>query len=186
MELTPRIAAELIGHEAIVREAYRDQVGVWTWGIGITAASGHAVHPRYLDAPQPLEHCLAVFLDLLQERYLPDVRTAFAGHTPSEAELGAALSFHYNTGAIATASWVGLWNAGDRPAAREAFLLWRKPPAVIPRRQAEAALLFEGRWSGDGTARVIPVTKPGYRPDVAAARDLPILGILSRLLRSEA
>jgi len=180
--LTPRIAAELIAHEAIVTEAYRDQVGIWTWGIGITAASGHPVHPRYLDAPQPLDHCLRVFLDLLRTRYLPEIAAAFEGHPLAEHELAAALSFHYNTGAIATASWVGAWIVGDRAAAREAFLLWRKPPAVIPGRTAEAGLVFEGRWSSDGTARVIPVEKPGYRPDVAASRQVAILPILVRLL----
>jgi len=182
MKLTARIAAEVIGHEAIVREAYRDQVGIWTWGIGITAASGHEVHPRYLDAPQPLDLCLSVFLGLLRDRYLPQVQAAFAGHALVEHEIGAALSFHYNTGAIDTASWVQQWREGDRAAARAAFLLWRKPAAVIPRREAEAALLFDGVWSGDGTAKVFPVQKPSYRPDIAAGQRAEIGAILQRLL----
>lgn len=182
MRLTARIAAEVIGHEAIVREAYRDQVGVWTWGIGITDASGHDVHPRYLDRPQPLETCLSAFVGLLSDRYLPQVRAAFAGHALAEHETGAALSFHYNTGAIGTASWVQHWRDGDRPAARAAFLSWRKPAAVIPRREAEAALMFDGIWSGDGTARVFPVQKPSYRPDIAAGQRTDIRAILGRLL----
>lgn len=61
-EITPRIALELIVHEGIVTEAYKDSVGVWTWSVGVTDASGHTVFPRYKDRPQPLEHCIGVYL----------------------------------------------------------------------------------------------------------------------------
>ena len=74
--ITPRIAAELIAHEGIVREAYRDSVGVWTWSVGITDASGHRVG-RYRDHPQPLSRCLEIYLWVLQNRYLPAVLQAF-------------------------------------------------------------------------------------------------------------
>ena len=98
-KITPRIAAELIAHEGIVREAYKDSVGVWTWSIGVTDASGHLVG-RYKDNPQSLERCFEIFEWLLRTRYLPAVQEAFAGHELKEHELGGALSFHYNTGAI--------------------------------------------------------------------------------------
>ena len=52
--LTPRILGEILQHEGLAREAYRDSVGVWTWSVGITDASGHRV-ARYRDNPQPLE-----------------------------------------------------------------------------------------------------------------------------------
>jgi GH24 family phage-related lysozyme (muramidase) len=97
--LTPRIACELLAHEGLVREAYRDSQGVWTWSVGITDASGHRVE-RYRDNPQTLERCLEVYVWLLQRRYLPPVLAAFGRHDPAEHELAAALSFHYNTGAI--------------------------------------------------------------------------------------
>jgi len=42
-KITKLIAAELAAHEGIVVEAYRDTVGVWTWGIGVTSRSGHKV-----------------------------------------------------------------------------------------------------------------------------------------------
>jgi len=163
-EITPRIALELIAHEGIVTEAYKDSVGVWTWSVGITDASGHKVFPRYKDKPQPLEHCIGVYLWLLREKYLPPVLAAFGDHEPSEAELGAALSFHWNTGAISRASWMKLFVAGDRAGARKAMLEWTRPASLKPRRIKERALFFDSKWIGDGTALVYGVAKPSYQP----------------------
>ena len=163
-EITPRIALELIAHEGIVTQAYKDSVGVWTWSVGITDASGHKVYPRYKDKPQPLEHCIGVYLWLLREKYLPPVLTAFDSYDPTEAELGAALSFHWNTGAIARASWIKRFVGGDRAGARKAILDWARPASLLARRRLEQALFFEGKWSGDGTALVYGVAKPSYQP----------------------
>src|SRR5690348_9557501 len=139
--LTPRIVGELLFHEGLVPEAYRDSRGVWTWSVGITSASGHRVE-RYRDNPQPLERCLEVFLWLLTTRYLPAVLAAFGAHVPAEHELAAALSFHWNTGAIARAEWLRRSCAGERDAARACFLNWRRPPEVLPRRRRERDLFF--------------------------------------------
>lgn len=171
-DLTPRIVLELLAHEGLAREAYRDSVGVWTWSVGVTDASGHQVYPRYKDSPQPLSHCLEVFLWLLRTRYLPPVLAAFGAYDPAEHELGAALSFHWNTGAIRRASWTGKFVSGDRDGARAAFLSWVHPVAVAARRRREAALLFEGQWSGDGSALVYDVAKPSYHPVHGRRQDL--------------
>lgn len=170
--LTPKIALELVAHEGIVREAYQDSTGVWTWSVGITNASGHTVFPRYKDAPQPLEHCLGVFRWLLETRYLPAVLAAFGNHDPSEAELGAALSFHWNTGAIQRATWLKLFLTGNVAGARAAMLEWAHPASLLPRRQREAALFFDGTWTSDGTALVYGVSKPSYRPTAAQRQDV--------------
>ena len=161
--LTPRIVGEILFHEGLVREAYRDSRGVWTWSVGITDASGHRVG-RYRDNPQPLARCLEVFLWLLTTRYLPALLAAFGPRDPAEHELAGALSFHYNTGAIGRAAWLRHHLAGNRDAARTALLDWRRPPEILPRRRAEQALFFDGKWAGDGTVLVYEVAKPGYRP----------------------
>ncbi len=163
-QLTARMLAEIIRHEGIVTEAYRDSVGVWTWSIGITNASGHQVHPRYFNQPQPLQRCLSVFVWLVMTRYLPAVVAAFEGRDLAEHQLAAALSFHYNTGAIARAEWVRLWCDGENDAARAAMLNWRKPKEILPRRMAEQALFFDGRWQGNGRAMIYDVAKPSYQP----------------------
>ena len=162
-DLTPRIVAELIAHEGIVAEAYRDSVGVWTWSVGLTDASGHKVE-RYRDNPQSLSHCMAVFIWALRRNYLPPVLAAFGDRPVAEHELAAALSFHWNTGGIARAEWMRLAMAGEREKAREAMLNWAKPASLLGRRRKEQALFFDGVWSNDGTALVYGVAKPSYRP----------------------
>ena len=161
--LTPRILGEILQHEGLAREAYRDSVGVWTWSVGITDTSGHKV-ARYRDNPQPVERCIEVFLWLLTTRYLPPVIAAFGAFEPAEHQLAAALSFHYNTGAVARASWLKRFLAGDPKGARTTILDWRRPPEILPRRRKERDLFFDAKWSGDGTMAVYEVAKPGYRP----------------------
>jgi lysozyme len=170
--LTSRIALELVAHEGIVREAYRDSTGVWTWSVGDTNASGHTVYPRYKDQPQPLEHCIGVFKWLLETRYLPAVLSAFGNHDPSEAELGAALSFHWNTGAIQRASWLRMFVEGNVAGARAAIMDWSHPSSLAARRSSEQALFFDGTWSSEGTALVYGVSKPSYRPAGAQKIDI--------------
>lgn len=148
MRIDADVAIELASHEGLLRQAYKDSKGIWTWCIGITSASGHAVE-RYIGKPQPLEHCLAIYVWAL-ERYADDVRKAFAKKPLNKHQFAAALSFHYNTGAIARATWVKKWLAGDVAGARKAFMDWRKPVEIVPRRQKERDLFFDGKWSNDG------------------------------------
>lgn len=148
MEITYRVAMEIASHEALVRQAYRDSEGVWTWSVGLTAATGHAV-TRYIGKPQTLEHCLAVYVWALNN-YADAVRAEFKDRPLTEEQFAGALSFHWNTGAIRSASWPDIWKAGKVKEARASFLSWRKPAAIIPRREAEAALFFDGVWSNRG------------------------------------
>lgn len=173
-DLTSRIVMELVSHEAIVQEAYKDSVGVWTWAVGVTNASGHEVFPRYKDNPQSLERCLEVSIWLMRTKYLPEVLKAFDGYPLSESELGAALSFHYNTGSIRRADWVNSVKNGRRDKARHEIMNWRSPPEIEPRRAKERDLFFDGKWSNDGKANVYPVRKPSYSPDWGNARRLDV------------
>ncbi|HEX7720453.1 MAG TPA: hypothetical protein VF389_11655 [Woeseiaceae bacterium] len=179
--LTLRVAQEIIEHEAIVPEAYKDSVGVWTWGIGVTSASGHKVN-RYIDNPQPIERCIEIFVWLLRNRYVPGVEKAFAGHKLAEHELAAALSFHYNTGAIGRATWVKDFKRGHLGTARQSFMNWVTPPEITARRRKERDLFFDGRWSADGRATVYPVRKPSYAPNFRAGRQEDITEALRRAM----
>ncbi|WP_285295816.1 lysozyme [Aureimonas altamirensis] len=173
--ITYRTALEIASHEAIIRQAYKDSVGVWTWSVGLTSATGHDVQ-RYKDNPQTMEHCLAIYAWAL-DKYADAVRKTFAGTPLSEAQFAAALSFHWNTGAITKATWVNLFRAGDMAAAEAAFLTWNKPAEIKKRRQAEADLLFRGKWSSDGSiteytkvsASYTPIWSSGKRVNIEAA-----------------
>jgi lysozyme len=164
--LTEPMVLEILEHESIVREAYRDSKGVWTWAVGITSRSGHRVE-RYKDNPQSIERCIAVYVWLLRTAYLPAVLRAFGGFPLAEHELAAALSFHWNTGAIARASWVASVKAGNRVAARAQIMEWTKDKSLIGRRKAERNLFFDRIWTQDGIVTVWPVKKPAYTPDWA-------------------
>lgn len=148
MQITYRVALEVAKHEGIVRQAYKDSVGVWTWSVGLTNATGHDV-TRYIGKPQSLEHCLRIYVWAL-EKYADDVRQAFRGHVLTEAQFAAALSFHYNTGAISRATWVKQWRAGNQSAARQSIMNWVTPQEITARRRGERDLFFDGKWAQDG------------------------------------
>ncbi len=171
-EIDYDVAMEIASHEAIVRQAYKDSVGKWTWSVGLTSATGHNVE-RYIGNPQPLKKCLAIYAWAL-EKYAEEVREAFAGHALSKAQFAAALSFHWNTGAIKSATWVKLWKAGSIASARKAFMDWNKPAEIIPRREKERDLFFEGKWSNKGTMlEYTRVTAKGT-PDWSSAKRINV------------
>lgn len=152
--------AELLSHEAIVLMPYKDSVGVWTIYGGHTAAAGSPVPAKMpKGVAQPIEKGLAVFERDLA-KYEARVRKAFTAKL-SQAQFDAAVSFDYNTGAIDKATWVKRFNAGDELGAREAFMWYRKPAAIVPRREREFALFFESEYSGDGKVSVYTATKAG-------------------------
>lgn len=157
MKITYKVALEIAHHESMIREAYKDSVGVWTWSIGITSMSGHSVE-RYIDNPQSIEKCLGVYIWLLEHKYAPAVRRAFKGFNLTEAQFAAALSFHWNTGAISRASWVKHYKAGRFAAAKKSFMAYNKPAEIIDRRTAERDLFFKGKWSSSGKITIFPVT----------------------------
>ena len=75
-------------------------------------------------------------------------------------EFDALVSFQYNTGGIARAALTRHLNAGDRDAAAEAFLNWRRPAAIVPRREDERDLFRHGRYPA-GTIPVWSVDRGG-------------------------
>lgn len=165
--ITYKTALEIASHEAIVRQAYKDSVGVWTWSVGLTSATGHDVL-RYKDKPQSLEHCLAIYVWAL-DRYAEAVRTVFKGTALTEAQFAAALSFHWNTGKITSASWVDHLKAGRMAQAETSFKTWNKADGktsqgLVNRRALEADLLFRGKWSNNGTVNEYTRLTSSYTP----------------------
>lgn len=153
----------LIRHEGIVPGPYLDVKNVWTFGIGHTAEAGPpdpATMPRGM--PADLEAGIRESFRLFRSdlaAYEAEVRRAvkvpLAPH-----EFDALVSFHYNTGGIAKAALTRHLNAGDRQAAAEAFLNWRRPASIIPRRESERDLFRHGRYPG-GSIPVWSVDRNG-------------------------
>ncbi|HEV7286699.1 MAG TPA: lysozyme, partial [Kaistia sp.] len=96
-EITPAGLEQLVAEEGEVLRAYRDVAGVWTIGVGLTAASG-VVKPKagMVITRAESRRLLAA---ALARRYEPAVAAAMPG-APAHAFDGA-VSFHFNTGAIA-------------------------------------------------------------------------------------
>ncbi len=150
---------EIASHEGIVTSPYRDSVGVWTVGIGHTASAGPP-NPAIDRREYPIAEVMAIFardIAKFEARVNRAFKVALKQH-----EFDAAVSFDFNTGGIFRASWVKDINAGNRTAARKAFMRWRKPPEIVPRRQKECDLFFKGRYSSGGQATVYPAS-PGGR-----------------------
>ncbi|WP_086733776.1 lysozyme [Erythrobacter colymbi] len=171
--LSEKTLLEIAEHEGLVLESYLDSVGVWTWGFGVTDKSGHKVG-RYRKNRSTIERAVEVFEWLLRDKYLPEVLRAFKGRTLTEAQLAAALSFHWNTGAIGRADWVKSFLKGQREQAWIEFLYWSKPREIITRRKAERDLFFDGRWSGDGVVLMYEEVRPNGTIRWSSARQIDI------------
>lgn len=139
----------LIHEEGEVLKAYRDPVGIWTIGVGLTKASGVIV-------PKPgMVISRARSRELLQKaieaNYAPRVRRAVDLHQAvnPQSAFDGSVSFDFNTGRIHNATWVKLFNAGKD--GRASLMQWvkargRKLPGLVRRRKTEAAMIFEGRY----------------------------------------
>lgn len=170
-ELTVKSVLYTASLEGMVQEMYKDSEGISTWALGVTNKSGHQVDPRYKDNPQPLQKCCDVSVWLMRQTYLPVVQKAFGSHELTEQELAAALSFHWNTGAIASTSWVKMVKDGDMAGA-EKFLRthYLNGGDLQSRRDSEASLFFHGQWPVSLTVPVYPVRKPSYKPNFALGK----------------
>lgn len=149
---------EIAAHEGIVTSPYKDSVNVWTVGIGHTASAGYP-NP----AKDRREYTIAEVMDIFARDIAKfEARVNRAFKVPlKQHEFDAAVSFDFNTGGIHKASWVKDINAGNRAAAKSAFMRWRKPPEIIPRRQKECDLFFHRKYSSGGMANVYPASPGG-------------------------
>ncbi len=134
--------------EGVVTHAYRDVAGVWTIGVGHTAAAG---------APRPASGMTITrdeaFAILARDLARCEARVARRLPNASQTAFDGAVSFDFNTGAIDRASWVPAFLAGDRRLARTRLMLWVKAgghtlAGLVKRRAAEARLIFDGDYGG--------------------------------------
>ena len=138
--------------EGVVLRAYRDVAGVWTIGVGHTAAAG---------APIPASGLIITRAEALTilARDLAGCERRVAARLPSATQtvFDGAVSFDFNTGAIDRASWVQAMVAGDSQLARLRLMQWvkaggRTVAGLVRRRQAEARLIFDGEYDAEAPA----------------------------------
>lgn len=155
MQMSAQGVATLEHHEGVVLKAYRDVVGVWTIGAGLTAASG-VVKPK-AGMRLTREEATNLLQQALRRNYEPTVKAEMPA--ARQHEFDAGVSFHFNTGAIRKATWVKRWRAKSAPSViRAGLLAWNKGggrvlPGLTRRRDDEARMLLDGIYP-------IAVSKP--------------------------
>ena len=147
MNLSAIGEAVLIAREGRRLTAYRDSVGIWTIGIGHTAAAGPPLVTPGLRLSEAA--CDALFrrdvaryvraVDDVVRDALPDpLPDALPDPLPDHAfDALVSLCFNIGPSAFARSTVVRRLRAGDRDGAAAAILLWNRPAALIPRRGAE-------------------------------------------------
>lgn len=174
MKMSDRGLAELAGHEGIVTSRYRDSVGVWTIGVGHTAAAGHP-DPKTTIGERPVEELIELFRRDV-ERYENRVNRAVKVLL-SQTQFDALVSFDYNTGGIFKAQLTKSLNRGDYAGAARGFMGWVKPPEIKARRQKEQRLFRDGVYSNRGMATIWPANHAG-RVQWSKAKRVNVLELL--------
>ncbi len=155
----------LMGKEGVVLPSYKDSVGVWTIGVGHTAAAG---------VPKPipgLEITLKEAVNLFRQdiqKYEAEVNRAVTVII-TQYQFDALVSFHYNTGGIARARLTKLLNAGKIHKATDAFMGWVKPASITGRRKDEKALFKTGNYGNTSTVLVYPRVTSAFKPTGATS-----------------
>jgi lysozyme len=161
MRVSDKGLLEIAEHEGIVPAPYRDSLGVWTFGVGHTAAAG-GLDPQEMNGAMPTGAALEKAIDRAIEIFREDVRkyedrVNDAIKVPlQQHEFDALVSFDFNTGGIYRAKLTQAINAGDHNAARH-FMGWLRPPEIRKRRTAEMRLFQYGDYDANGDQ--IPIWK---------------------------
>jgi lysozyme len=124
MDMSPEGLAELIKHEGMKFNAYKDIAGVWTICVGHTSAAG----------PPKVRPGMTATLDQCMEMLKHDVSkyedaVELAVKKPmTQHQFDAMVSLCYNIGpaAFRKSSVLRHFNAGDTLRAADSFLLWNK------------------------------------------------------------
>lgn len=166
MQTSAQGVATMKHHEGEVLRAYLCPAGIWTIGVGLTAASG-VVKPK---AGMVITSAQSTNLlgEALRRNYEPTVREAMPG--ARQHEFDAGVSFHFNTGAIRKATWVKKWRAkAAESVIRSGLLAWNKGggkvlPGLVRRREDEARMLLEGKYPVSAKAPPVDKPAPGGSP----------------------
>jgi lysozyme len=152
MTISSRGLIEIAEHEGIVPAPYLDSAGVWTWGIGHTAAAGDP-DPAMMHRAMPQDIDAAVMAAI--DQFAIDVKGYVARVNDAirlplvQHQFDALVSFDFNTGGIYRARLTAAINANEPDAARH-FMGWLRPPEIRKRRTAEMALFRTGDYAANG------------------------------------
>lgn len=125
-------------HDPRRLEAYKDVRGIWTIGIGHTAAAGL---PHPCEGMKLTESSMQALFTVDIKQYEAAVRDAIKGSALANHEFDACVSLCYNigTGGFRGSSVAALIRELRYAEAADHFLLWDNPKSLLGRRQSERA-----------------------------------------------
>ena len=152
--------AEIAGYEGVCTAPYLDSGGVWTFGIGHTRFDGVEPIPEKMEKGKDysIQYCFDLFEQVIV-KYENDVNKALKVKV-NQAQFDALVSFHYNTGKIASSTLIKRINARDSlNNITAAFMMWVKDngktvKGLVIRRENEAKLFKTGLYTQNGKAVV--------------------------------
>ncbi len=165
----------IAGHEAIYLYVYPDP-GTggkpWTGGIGHTAAAGGW-------QPKPgqkitLRQALDIFKQDMK-KYEAGVNRAIGPYVKTQWGFDGFVSFHFNTGAIASGSVDDRIRAGDMSGALRVLNMYtkaggRRMAGLVKRRKEETTMITTGKYP---TRKILLKERPGTKGRYIDPRSLP-------------
>jgi lysozyme len=144
----------LIAQEGVRRYAYNDSAGHATFGVGHLLHRGPVTQrDRRIWGTPSRPKPLAVVYDVLERdlrQYEKAVRDS-VGRRMWQHRFDACVSLAFNIGSAGfrnstVARELRQARKGFGQRAADAFLLWRQPPELLPRRKRERALFLHKRY----------------------------------------
>ena len=145
MTTSLRGALEIMAHEAIVLNRYRDVKNIWTIGVGVTASAKAMINPSTFLGEVTVRQAYDLFREILP-KYEAIVNRALAGREVEQHEYDALVSLAYNAGNIAKPQTMRKIAEGDVAGAID---LWRMDKVLWNRRNKEVALARTGRYPSE-------------------------------------
>lgn len=186
MPISDKGIAVVRSFEGRALTAYLDSAGVWTIGYGATNYDKFAVQylGRKIGAGLKITEEQAEYLlrHTLDQNYGPAVEVAMAG--AAQCEFDGGTSFHYNTGAIARATWVKLWRT--KKDFHASILSWNKAGGKVlrgltRRREREYQIVTRGDYGPEGETKPPVLNEKGV--PVAATESTHALAGTPGMLR---
>jgi GH24 family phage-related lysozyme (muramidase) len=151
--------AKLMQREGVRTEAYQDTKGIWTIGVGHTAAAGAPI-------PHPGMKITRAQVDEILQRDLPHYegivnRNVRVPLTQGQFDALCSICFNIEAALGPKSTIVKRLNAGDYRGAANAIMLYNKPPEIRGRREGErqqfvratyARIADQKRGEGEGAA----------------------------------
>jgi lysozyme len=134
MKMSTRGREALKAREGLRLNAYRCSAGVWTIGVGHTAAAGAPIPmPGLTITAQEADEILTRDLVLYERAIESALRVPV-----TQNQFDALVSICFNVGPkFANSTTIKRLNAGDVQGAADAILFWNKPAEIMGRRKTE-------------------------------------------------